>query len=162
MAVLRYLTVVALALWVGGLAALGGVGAPTLFSALEGRDGAAGRETAGWLFGILFGRFQQVSWVLGAVILILLGIRAALGPRPRRFGIRVWMVALMLAVSLATSFLIAPRINAIRVEVNGPIASLPDTDTRKITFGRLLGLSNGLMLLTVFAGLWLLWTESRE
>ena len=159
MTVLRYLTVVALALWVGGLAALGGVGAPTLFSALEGRDGTAGRETAGWLFGILFDRFQQVSWVLAAVILILLGIRAALGPRPRRFGIRVWLVSLMAAMSLATSFLIAPRINAIRAEVNGPIASLPATDERKITFGRLHGLSNALMLLTVVAGLGLLWTE---
>ena len=162
MAFLRYLTVLVLAIWVGGLVAIGGIGAPTIFSALEGRDGASGRETAGWLFGIVFDRFQQVSWVLAAVILILLGIRAALGPRPRRFAVRVWMVSLMLAMSLATSFLVAPRINAIRVAVNGPIASLPATDERKITFGRLHGLSNGLMLLTVLVGFGLLWTESKE
>jgi len=162
MAFLRYLTVLALALWVGGLAALGGVGAPTLFGALEARDGAAGRETAGWLFGVIFDRFQQVSWGLAAVILIALAIRAALGPRPRRFGIRVWMVSAMLGLSLTTSLVVAPRIVAIRNAVSGPIASLPVTDARRITFGRLHGLSNGLMAVSLLIGLGLFWIETKE
>jgi hypothetical protein len=58
--------------------------------------------------------------------------------------------------------LIVPRINAIRTTVHGSIASLPDTDARKTEFGRLHGLSNVLMLLTIGGGLGLLWGEVKD
>ena len=68
----------------------------------------------------------------------------------------------MLALSLTSALYIAPRIDAIRAEVDGPIATLPDTDARKVRFGELHGASNGLMLVTLLAGTWLLWIEAKD
>lgn len=162
MPLLRYLSLVAVSVWVGGLVALGAVGAPVLFDLLEARQPSGGRELAAVLFGGLFERFQHVSWGLAGVILVSLGIRAALGPRPRGFAVRVWLVVAMLAMSLTTSLVLAPRITAIRDGVQSPVASLPESDPRRITFGRLHGLSNALMSIAVLAGLGLMWTESKE
>jgi hypothetical protein len=162
MSLLRYVAVLILAVWVGGLAVLGGVAAPAIFSVLEAHDPATGRELGGVLFGDIFGRFQYLAWGLGAVLLLSLGLRAALGPRPRRLALRVWIAAAMLAVSVVTVVAIAPRIDAIQASVTGTIAALPDTDARKVAFGRLHGLANALMLVTLAAGVGLLWAEMRD
>jgi hypothetical protein len=162
MKVLRFLAILALAAWVGGLLALGGVAAPTLFAQLQLHQGAAGRELAGVVFGDIFDRFQYAAWGLGGVVITSLAARAALGPRPRRLAIRIWTIAFMLAASVATTWVIAPRIVAIRDAVHAPIESLPATDARRVTFGRLHGASSVLMLVTLFAGVGLLWAETRD
>lgn len=162
MTILRLTAVAALALWIGGLAALGVIGAPTIFSVLEARDVVHGREIAGLVFGAVFERFQYVALGLAAIAGASLGARAALGPRPRRFKLRLWTLIGLIAVSAATSFVIAPRIDALRAGVAGPIASLPDSDPRRVEFGRLHGASNGLMLLTIVGGLGLLWLEASD
>jgi hypothetical protein len=159
---LRYLALIALALWIGGLAALGLVAAPELFDVLEARHAAGGRELAGEIFGGIFTRFQYLVWGLGGVLLASLGTRAALGPRPRRFAVRMWTVSAMLAASVATTVVIAPRIDDIRREVTGPVALLSNDDARKVTFGQLHAVSNGLMLLTMLAGVGLIWVEMRD
>ena|SRR5579871_1665848 len=161
MSVLRYLALVALSVWVGGLAALG-MAAPVLFGVLETRDPSAGRELGGLLFGAVFQQFQHVAWGLGLALLVSLGLRAAIGPQPARFRLRMWVAAAMLAVSLATALAITPRIDDIRASVVGPIASLRDNDNRKIAFNRLHGLANGLMIVTVVLGLGLIWAEMRD
>jgi hypothetical protein len=74
----------------------------------------------------------------------------------------MWTVTAMLAGSLLATFFIAPRIDAIRREVSGPIAALLDDDPRKSEFGRLHALSTGLMLVTVLAGAGLIWVEMRD
>jgi hypothetical protein len=162
MSLLRLASVLILAAWTGGLAVLGGVAAPTIFSALEAHDPVAGRTLAGLVFGAVFERFQHLSWGLGAVLLLLLGARAALGPRPRRLAVRLWTVTAMLAMSLGTGLVLAPRIDAIRERTPGTVASLPDTDPAKIEFGRLHGLSNALMLVTLVAGIGLFWVEMKD
>ena len=162
MSVLRFVAVIALAAWVGGLTALGAVGAPAIFDVLEARDPAGGRELAAQLFGTIFERFQYVSWGLALVVLISLGARAALGPRPRRFAIRMWVAAAMLATSLTIGLWAAPRIDAIRTSVDGSVAALPDTDARKIEFGRLHGLSSGSMIAIVLAGAGLIGLEITD
>jgi hypothetical protein len=85
-----------------------------------------------------------------------------LGPRPRRLGLRVWTATGLLAISLAGGLVIAPRIDAIRRSTEGPVAALPDGDARRTEFGRLHGLSNGMMLLTLLAGAGLMWAELRD
>ena len=75
MSLLRFVAVVALALWVGGLVALG-VAAPTLFQVLE-QHAPNGRELAGAAFGDVFARFQHVAWGLGTTLLASIGARAA-------------------------------------------------------------------------------------
>jgi Domain of unknown function (DUF4149) len=162
MSLLRFACLLVLALWVGGLAALGSVAAPTLFAVLEARDPTGGAGLAGLLFGAILRRFDQASWMLGGVLIILLGIRAALGPRPRRLGVRLWTVAAMLAMSLTSALVLSPRIEAIRHDAGGSVRSLPDGDTRKASFGRLHGASTGLFVLTLIAGIGLFWIEMRD
>jgi hypothetical protein len=159
---LRYLAVVALAVWVGGLVALGAVAAPTIFGVLTGHDPVHGSTLAGLVFGDVFQRFQYVALGLASLVAGSLGARAALGPRPRHFKIRFWTTAALFAIGLVTTVFIAPRIAALRDSVGVSMTALPDTDPRRITFGRLHGASSGLMLVTVLAGLGLLWFETTD
>ncbi len=162
MSLLRFVSVVLLAVWVGGLTALGTIGAPTIFTTLEAHDPAGGRTLAGLVFGAVFTRFQHVAWVVGGLLLAVLAVRAALGPRPRRLGLRMWTIAGMLALSVVTALVLTPRIDTLRESTPGTIASLPDTDPRKIAFGRMHGLSNGVMLVILIAGLGLIFAETRD
>lgn len=161
MAVLRFLAVVVLSVWVGGLAVLG-IAAPVLFTTLQARDPIAGRELAGLAFGAVFKYFQTAAIICGAVLLALLAIRAALGPRPRRLAARLWTVIAMLAVSIVTTVSVIPQIDRLRSSAHGSIAALPADDPTRTAFNRLHGLSNGLMLVTLGAGLALLWFESTD
>jgi len=162
MSLLRFASCLALALWIGGLAVLGGVAAPTLFEVLESGDPTGGRVLAAELFGTIFTRFQHLAWILGGCLVGLLILRGVLGPRPRPFAIRFGAATLMLALSLVTGLVLVPRIDAIRLDTKGALAALADTDARKIEFGRLHGLSNGLMGVTLISGIWLLWMEMKD
>jgi uncharacterized membrane protein len=162
MSLLRFCAVVALALWVGGMVALGGLTAPTLFQVLEAQQGAAGRETAARLFGVVFDTFIRATWVLGGLVMASLGLRAALGPRPKRMALRMWTVASMMGLGAIIVFYIVPRIDTIRARTNGAVARLADDDPLRVEFGRLHGASNAMALVTVVAGLGLLWVELRD
>jgi hypothetical protein len=162
MSLLRLVSVLILALWVGGAAVLGSVAAPTIFSVLEAHDPAGGRTMAGLVFGQVLSRFQQLSWILGGLLVIVMAVRAALGPRPRKLAIRLWLLAAMIAASVVTAVVVSPRIEAIRDETQGSVAALPDGDARKVQFGRLHGLSNALMLFSLAAGVGLLYAEMKD
>ena len=162
MTLLRFVAVLALAVWVGGLVTLGVLTAPVLFTVLESRDALAGREMAGLLFGSIFREFQFLSWAMGGVLLTSLGLRAALGPRPSRMALRIWTSVAMLAMSAVTTYVIIPRIDAIRTNTPGPIAALAAEDPVRAEFGRLHGISNILALVTVVGGLGLIWVELRD
>jgi hypothetical protein len=162
MVVLRTLAALALAVWIGGLAALGAIAAPTIFAELEARDPAAGRELAGAIVGALFQRFEWVAVVCGAIVIAALAIRAALGVTVRLSGARLLIAAGMVAITLVTTLAIAPKIDAIRRSTPTAIASLPADDPRRVMFGRLHGASNGLALLTLAGGLILLYMEMQD
>ena len=161
MVIFRLASLVILAMWVGGLAVLGLVAAPTIFSSLEAHDPAGGRAIAGMVFGHVFERFQHWSWAFAALFVATLAGRTLLGPRPRRLAWRLTAVAGMLALSLTSTFVIAPRIDQIRTSVSGSVTALPDADPRKAEFGRLHGVSNVFMLATLVLGLGLLWMEAE-
>ena len=162
MVFLRVASLVILAIWVGGLAVLGLVVAPTIFASLQAQDPVGGRVLAAQVFGAVFERFQHVSWVLGVLLVASLAARALLGPRPGRLAWRLWAVAGMLALSLVTTSFIGPRIDRIRLETSGSVASLPDSDPRKAEFGRLHGLSIVFMIATLLLGTGLYWLEANE
>jgi hypothetical protein len=162
MVVLRFASLVVLSIWIGGLTVLGALAAPTIFAVILAYDPSAGADLAAQVFGAIFERFQHVSWACGGLLMALLGLRAALGPRPRPLAIRMWTIAAMLAMSLTTSFVIAPRIDAIRRGTPGRVADLSPDDGRRVAFGRLHAASTGIMLATLLAGLGLLWAEARD
>ena len=162
MVVLRYLYVVALVLWVGGLVVAGAIVAPSVFGVLEAWNAAEGRVLAGRVFGEVLLRLTWLSYVMGGVMFITLTLHRLLGARPLRYGVRVGIMTVMLVLMMVTGFYLIPGVSAIQSQVQGPVALLPDADPRRLEFNRLHGLSNILVSVTAIAGLVLCWWETRE
>jgi Domain of unknown function (DUF4149) len=162
MRALRYLYVLALALWLGGMSTAGLIVAPTTFGVLEAWDGVKGRMLAGDVFGAVLGRLNLVAYAAAIVMMLILTIQRVLGPRPKAYGIRMGLLALMLGATLYSGSILAPQIDQLQVEVNGPMNQLPERDPRRIAFDKAHQLSTSLVIATLVGGLILLGWESRE
>ena len=121
---LRYLYVLALVMWLGGMSIAGLVVAPTTFGVLEAWNPTTGRVLAGQVFGAILARMHLVAYVAGAAMVLVLTVQRLLGPRPRSYGIRVGLLGLMLALTIYSGVLIAPRIDQLQAEVAGPMSTL--------------------------------------
>ena len=132
MVLLRYLYVVALVLWVGGLVVAGALVAPSVFGVLQAWNEAQGRVLAGQVFGEILLRLTWLSYAMGAVMFITLTLHRLLGARPLKYGVRVGIMGLMLAMMVATGFYIIPRIDAIQAEVKVPVSALAESDARRV------------------------------
>ncbi len=93
---------------------------------------------------------------------VVLTVQRLLGPRPRSYGIRVGIIALMLAVTLYSDLIAAPRIDELQSQVSGPMNALAADDVRRVEFDRLHQLSTTLVMLAIGGGLLLLGWETRE
>ncbi len=162
MLALRYVYVLALVVWLGGMVVLGAVVAPTTFQVLQDREPVGGRALAGELFGVMVTRFHYVAYGAGVVLLVSLAAMAVLGPRPVHFLVRTIIVAAMLAVSLYSGVVVLGGIDRIQQEVGALPSRLPPTDSRRMQFDSLHQLSTRLMMLNVAAALLLLYWEARE
>ena len=162
MFVLRYLYVVALVVWVGGLVVAGALVAPSVFGVLQAWNQSQGRMLAGQVFGEVLLRLTWLSYAMGAVMFITLTLHRLLGARPIKYGIRVGIMAMMLVMMMITGWYLIPEVDAIQAQVSGPVSELPVTDPRRMEFNRLHGLSNILFSITAIGGLALCWWEARE
>jgi hypothetical protein len=164
MLVLRFATVLAIAVWIGGLLALGTIAAPAIFEVVALRHGPEGRMLSGAIFGEVLRRFDVVSYACGAVILAALAVRAVLGPRPRRFSIRVGVAVLMLSASLYAGMVLSRQIEEVQQQIGAGVAasSLPNGDPRRTEFGRLHGQSTLIQLVPILGGLVLMLFELRD
>ena len=162
MLALRYAALVALALWAGGLVALGAIAAPSIFDVLGARQIPDGRALAGAIFGEALGRFRLISYICGAVLILSLAARGVLGPRPRRFALRMAITVTMLAASLYSGLAVSPRIDRLRRDIGVSPSTLPASDPRRAEFGRLHGISTTLELVPVLGALLLLAWELRD
>jgi hypothetical protein len=162
MLALRFIAILTLVIWVGGLLALGTIAAPSIFDVLAATQADHGRMLAGALFGEILRRFHLVSYAAAALLLGSLVLRRVLGPSPRRFAWRAGIAGLMLAASASSGFVVAGRIAAIQRAIGAAPSSLPEGDARRVEFGRLHGLSAALELVPVLGGLMLIFWEIRE
>jgi uncharacterized membrane protein len=162
MILLRYLYVLALVVWLGGMIVLGAVVAPLTFQVLQAQEPATGRALAGAVFGAVLARFHIVAYVAGGVLLATLAVMALLGPRPTAFAIRTAIAGAMLAVALYSGVVIAGRIERLQRDIGTPVSALREDDPRRVRFGRLHGLSTTLMLVNVVGGLALVFLEIGE
>jgi hypothetical protein len=162
MFLLRYLYVVALVLWVGGLITAGALVAPSVFGVLQAWNESEGRVLAGRVFGEVLLRLTWLSYAMGGIMFITLTLHRLLGARPLKYGIRVGIMATMLVMMMITGWYLIPEVDAIQAQVSGPVSELPDTDPRRMEFNRLHGLSNILFSITAIGGLALCWWEARE
>jgi len=109
MAIRRVTSVVALlaiAVWLGGLVALGAIAAPVVFSIVS-------LPTAADAMTVVFRRFDIVAMTCAAVILVSEALRA-LGGRFDRVDIARWVVSLVAAVAAVVEGTeVSPRIAAL-------------------------------------------------
>ena len=162
MLALRYASLLALVVWVGGLVALGTVAAPAAFAVVAARQVPDGRLLAGALFGDMLHRFHLVSYLCAAVVVLALTARAALGPRPRRSALRVATALVMLSAVIYSGVVLTPRIERLQEQTGVAPSSLAPNDPRRIEFGRLHGLSIQLQFVPLLGGLLLLFHELRD
>jgi hypothetical protein len=164
MLVVRYLALIVLVIWLGGMIALGLLVAPTTFGVLQSSasDPATGRMLAGSVFGEILRRFHLLAYGCGLLLLICLFVMKFVGPPPAGFVIRVAIVTIMLGLALYSGIPVSREIAHIQSQVSGPMSALPQSDARKTRFDRLHGLSTTLMTINMGLGLVLLYWYVTE
>jgi hypothetical protein len=162
MLALRYAGLLALTVWVGGLLVLGAIGAPAIFDALAARQVLDDRAVAGAIFGEVLRRFHLLSYGCGAVLLTTLAARGVLGPRPRKFALRLGTAFFMLAATAYSGVIVSSQIRDAQAAIGAAPSSLPEGDPRRVAFGRLHATATGLQLVPILGGLILLYRELKD
>lgn len=162
MLAVRYVYVLALVVWLGGMVILGAVVAPTIFQVLQASDPESGRALAGAAFGTAIARFHYVAYIAGALALLTLATMRILGPKPAAFAVRALIVLVMLGIAVYSGFVVLARIDAIQAAVGTLPSLLPVTDPRRIEFDSLHALSTQLMSANIVGALVLLYWEAKE
>jgi hypothetical protein len=141
------LEVTGLAVWLGASILFAAAVAPALFAVLPSRA----------LAGEVVGRVLPVLLYSGIVIAVLVGGREALqGMRGRG------LVALIIAATCGYGVSLGRRIDQLRASIGGPIDALDVADTRRVEFGRLHGVSVGLLGVAMLAALVLIIMLARQ
>jgi len=121
--------------WLGAAILVAAAVAPAAFAVLPSRA----------LAGALIGRVLPPLFIAGIVI----GLLAALADVSWRRGAGFVMAG---ACAIA-QFSIGRRIDRLRISIGGPIDALPESDPRRIAFGRLHGLSVTFLAIAMLAAL---------
>ena len=162
MIALRYVYVLALVIWLGGMVVLGAIVAPATFQVQQASAPENGRVLAGELFGTMLARFHYIAYSCGGILLVSIGAMAVLGPRPRAFAVRLGLIAVMLLISLYSGFIVLRTIESVQLEAGRLPSLLPAGDPLRVRFDQLHQLSTRLMMVNVIGALGLLYWEARD
>lgn len=153
---LRFLMLLALTVWLGGIVFFGAVMAPALFSTLPTRHlaGAVVTRTLGTLH--LIGLISGVVFLAASVTHSYLTRGAVnLVSTPHL------LIVLMLVLTLLSQFAIAPKMASLRAEL-GVIDDVAPDDARRVEFNRLHRWSTRLEMTVLLLGLGVLWMVARR
>ncbi len=130
MAFLRFLLLLSLAIWVGGLVFVSII-AETAFSTLPSS------YLAGLMVRDSLLKLHLIGLICGAVLLVcsVVDNRIVLG-RTRIFAARHFLVFLMLALTAVSQFAVIPRMDSLRTTA-GEISALPPDNFLRAQFGSL-------------------------
>jgi hypothetical protein len=133
MSFLRFLMLLSLVVWLGGLIFLAFVEAPTVFSP----GLLPTRHMAGSIVGRSLDVLHYMAIVSGIVFLTssMIYNRMTVG-NARPLAARHVLIALMLGLTVISQFVISPKMRAIRAEV-GVIDTLPLDSPLRVEFNRL-------------------------
>jgi len=133
MSFLRFLMLLALVVWLGGLIFLAFVEAPTAFSP----GLLPTRHMAGSIVGRSLDVLHYMAMVSGIVFLVasMVYSRTTTGSARPLAG-RHLLIALMLVLTVISQFAISPKMHAIRAEV-GVIDNMPLDNPLRVEFNRL-------------------------
>jgi hypothetical protein len=131
MSFLRYLMLLCLVVWLGGLIFFAFVLAPTVFTVLPTR------HLAGNVVARSLGVLHWIGIVSGIVFLIssILYSQISKGT-PRLFAVRHLLIVLMLALTMISQFNIMPRMDTLRASI-GEIDSVPPNNPARMQFDAL-------------------------
>src|SRR3954470_11026583 len=118
MLALRYVYLLALVVWLGGMVVLGALVAPATFQVLQAAAPDTGRALAGELFGVILARLHYLAYGAGGILFITLALMAILGPRPAGFAIRLGIIVVMLGVAGYSGIRVLGEIDGIQQSVH--------------------------------------------
>jgi uncharacterized membrane protein len=132
MSFLRYLMLLSLIVWIGGLIFFAFVLAPTAFSVLPSR------HLAGTVVGRSLGALHWMGIVSGIIFLASSILYSQLTKgSPHFFAARNVLICLMLALTLISQFGIIPRMDTLRASIGGEIDSVPPDNPARMQFDAL-------------------------
>ena len=131
MSLLRFLMVLSLVVWIGGLIFFAFVLAPTAFQVLPNT------HLAGNVVGRALGKLHWIAIVSGVVFLLSSLLYSYLTQGTAHiFAMRHILICLMLALTLFSQFWIIPHMDTLRAQV-GDFATVPLTDPARVQFDAL-------------------------
>lgn len=151
------LTQILLLLWAGAALGFGIFSAPVFFRELPSRD------VAGHIAGLIVGRLDWAAWaVFGLAGLSWLGRWMAEIPEDVVGPLRLWSATLLVALlmCLASTFVVTPKVQAIRARIGAPIESLAQDHPDRLAYNRAHGVSRNLFFLRILLALGLAVTVS--
>ncbi len=143
---LDQLSQILLLLWAGAALGFGIFSAPVFFRELPSRD------VAGRIAGLIIGRLDWAAWIaFGLAGLSWVGRWVAEVKEDLIGPIRLWSGGLMVALlmCLASSFVVTPKVQAIRARINAPIESLAPEHADRVAYNKAHGLSRNLFFLRI-------------
>ena len=158
---LRFLMLLSLVVWLGGLIFFAFVLAPTAFSP----GLLPSRHMAGSIVGRSIDRLHYIAMASGIVFLIasMFYNRMALG-NARPLAARHILIVLMLMLTVISQFAISPKMHAIRAEagvIDGGIDNVPPDNPLRMEFDHLHMWSERLEVAVLLLGLVALYTTAQ-
>ena len=162
LALARYLEVLALGVWLGGMVVFSFVVAPTLFQVLPSR------HLAGDVVAVALSRLYALSYICGAAYLLGLFLEQV-GPHSRRpwsaVALEIGIVAALLLIVLYSDYFLSARMVTLRAEMKALFGSIDQTAVEhplRVAFHRYHRASVGLMTGTMVGVLVLLGLALRR
>ena len=135
-----------LLLWAGAALGFGLFSAPVLFQQLPSRD------VAGHIAGLIVGRLDWAAWIAFGLAGLSWGGRWAAEVQEELIGpVRLWSAAWLVALvmCLASTFVVMPKVQAIRARIAAPIESLAPEHPERQAYNRAHSLSRNLFILRI-------------
>lgn len=147
-----------LLLWAGAALGFGVFSAPVFFHELPSRD------VAGHIAGLILGRLDWAAWTVFGLAGLSWGARWIAEVKEDLIGpIRLWSAAWLVAMlmCLASTFVVSPKIRAIRARIDAPIETLAPDHADRVAYNKAHGLSRNLFFLRILLALGLAATMGR-
>src|SRR5688572_8262969 len=154
--ILRFVSLLSLVIWLGGIIFFGAVMAPALFSTLPSRHLAGGVVTR------TLSSLHIIGLIGGLVFLAASATHSYLTRGAAQLlSTPNLLIVLMLLLTLVSQVAITPKMATLRAEI-GVTDDVPAGDARRVEFSRLHVWSTRLEMGVLFLGLGVLWFVSRR
>jgi uncharacterized membrane protein len=156
MTFLRFLLLLSLIVWLGGIVFFAAVMAPTLFAVLPSRN------LAGAVVGPALSKLHWIGLFCGLVFLACSVLHDYLAKGDFRLvSVRHLLVVVMLVLTAVSLFVLSPRMTELKQQI-GIIDNVPVSDPRRVRFNELHVWSTRLESAVLFLGLGVVFCVARQ